>query len=98
MRTGYKFFEAGNTACFVCDHVMYRQRPILLVTHDNEDSSWQFLCGQDDHTEANIKIISLRQITEIDQTVNDLFEMPLGVAAERTTVNDKWEPFKMLEE
>jgi hypothetical protein len=94
-KTEYKFKEAENTACFVCDHVLSKHRPILYVAHDKEDGSWQFLCGQDDHTEANAKIISLKQATEIDTTINDLYEMPLGVGAERKSRKDKWVPFRL---
>lgn len=94
-KTEYKFREAENTACIVCDHVLSKQRPILFVSHDREDGSWQFLCGQDDHTEANAKIISLKGATEIDSTINDLYEMPLGVGAERKSIQDPWIPFKL---
>jgi hypothetical protein len=94
-KTEYKFKEAENTACFVCDHVLSKLRPILYAAHDKEDGSWQFLCGQDDHTEANAKIISLKQATEIDLTINDLYEMPLGVGAERKNTKDKWVPFRL---
>jgi len=90
----FKFKEPENTACFTCDHVVNRQRPILYASHDADDGSWQFMCGQNDHTPANAKIISLKQATEIDATINDLFEMPLGVGAERENVNEKWQPFR----
>lgn len=93
----YKFKEPENTACFVCDHVLSKQRPILYVVHDKEDSSWQFLCGQNDHTEANAKIISLKEATEIDETINDLYEMPLGIGAERENEKAKWIPFRLQE-
>jgi hypothetical protein len=94
-KSTYKFKEPENTACFTCDHVLSKQRPILYASHDSEDGTWQFMCGQDDHTEANAKIISLKQATEIDPTINDLFEMPMGVGAERETIDTKWKPFKI---
>lgn len=90
----FKFKDSATKACFVCDHVLSKQRPILYVAHDAE-GDWQFLCGQDDHTEKNAKIISLKNVTELDQTVNDLYEMPLKVGAERKTIKDKWKPFKL---
>jgi hypothetical protein len=93
-KTPYKFKEPENTACFVCDHVLSKERPILYASHDSE-GDWQFLCGQDDHTEENAKIISLKQVTELDQTVNDLYEMPVNVGAERKNVKDKWTPFRL---
>jgi hypothetical protein len=90
----FKFNEPQNTACFICDHILNGQRPILYASHDSEDGSWQFMCGQRDHTEANAKIISLKQATEIDESINDLYEMPLGVGAERETPTSKWIPFR----
>lgn len=91
----YKFQDAENTVCFVCDHVLNKERPILNVTHDKEDGIWQFMCGQNDHDESNAKIISLKQATELDNTINDLYEMPLGVGAERESINEKWQPYKL---
>ena len=93
----YRFKESKNTACFVCDHVMKKDRPILFVCHDKEDSYWQFLCGQSDHSDENIKLISLEEVTLIDESVNDLFEMPLGVCAEREKVGANWKPFRNKE-
>lgn len=90
----YAFKESANTACFVCSHVLYKERPILYVAHDN-DGDWQFLCGHTHHTDEHVKIISLREITELDPTINDLYEMPMNVGAERKTVKDKWQPFKL---
>ncbi len=92
--TTFKFSESENTACFTCDHILSRERPILYASHDAEDGTWQFMCGQEDHTEANAKIISLKQAVEIDETINDLYEMPLGVGAERETKTSKWVPFR----
>jgi hypothetical protein len=96
-KTEYKFKDPEYTVCFVCDHVLSKHRPILYAAHDKEDSSWQFLCGKDDHIEENSKIISLKQATEIDVSINDLYEMPLGVGAERKNTQDKWVPFRLAD-
>jgi len=90
----YKFKDPQDTPCFTCNHVLEKDREILYVTHDVDDGSWQFLCGLNDHSETNARIISLKNITEIDPTVNDLFEMPVGFGAERKSINEKWIPFK----
>lgn len=89
----FKFKDPENKAIFTCNHVLEGE-PILYVTHDS-DGDWQFLCGQDNHTEENAKIISLKQVVELDNTVNDLYEMPKGVGAERDSVGAKWIPFKL---
>ena len=32
---------------------------------------------------------------KIDTTINQLFEMPIGIAAEREKIGGNWKPFKM---
>lgn len=89
----FKFNEPENKAIFTCNHVLDGV-PVLYVTHDT-DGDWQFLCGLDNHTEENAKVISLKQIVELDNSLNDLYEMPKGVGAERKSVGEKWVPFKL---
>jgi hypothetical protein len=96
MSSEYKFDEPENTACVVCDHMMAQQRPILFASHGSEDGYWQFLCGHD-HTSASIRFISLKQATIIDQSINDLYEMPMGIAAKRESIHDAWQPFRLPE-
>lgn len=91
----YKFSQPKNSACFVCTHVFNKERDILFVSHDADDSSWQFLCGENDHTDTDVKIISMEQATQIDDSINALFEMPEGVCAEREKKGGQWKAFKM---
>ncbi len=93
----YKFKEPETTACFVCEHVLNKTRPILLVTHDEdtEYEYWQFLCGETDHGNGSIKITSMRKATEIDPTINELHELKLGVSADRKNIAAPWERFKV---
>jgi len=90
----FKFKEPKNTAVFTCDHVVNKERVILFASHD-EDGDWQFLCGHDDHTTENAKIVSLEQMVQLDRTINELFEMPTSVGAERKKVGAKWNPFRL---
>ena len=90
----YDFSDPKNTACMVCSHVLDKKFPILHVTHD-EDGMWQFLCGAEGHTTEDAKIIGLGEAVALDQNINDLYEMPLGVGAERKSINDKWQPFQL---
>jgi len=92
----YKFNDPKNTACFVCNHVFNKERPILYVTHEAEDGLWQFLCGDNDHShDDDYKVIALEQVTAIDESVNDLYEMPYGVGALRDGKLSGWQPFKL---
>ena len=89
-RPAFLFADPENTACFTCDHVINKSRPILLVTHEQEDGSWMFMCGKDDHETTNYKIVGLMEIVKIDNSINALHDMPLGCGADRETIKDKW--------
>lgn len=93
----YKFSDPEDKAVFTCNHVTEEKSPILYATHDT-DGDWQFLCGRNDHTEENAKIISLKNIVELDKTLNQLFEMPMGVGVERNRIGENWRPFKISTE
>ena len=93
-KKSYRFKEAESTACFVCSHVLSKQSPILYASHDPE-GDWQFLCGADDHASGDANLISLGQAAALDPTLNDLYEMPHGVGAQRSTVTGSWSPFRL---
>lgn len=92
MKSQYKFTLPKNTPCLICSHVHSLQRPILYVAH-NYDDTWQFLCWHVSHKLSQLKIVTLQQATQIDETINQLFEMPVGVAAKRKTETSSWEPY-----
>ncbi|WP_282124785.1 hypothetical protein [Algibacter mikhailovii] len=93
-KTEFKFSDAEDKAVFTCNHVTDEKSPILYATHDI-DGDWQFLCGQNNHAEEKAKIISLKNAVELDNTLNELFEMPIGVGAERNGIGEKWNPFRI---
>jgi len=95
--TVFNFSDAKDKAVFTCNHVTDDKSPILYVEHDSE-GDWQFLCGQNEHTEENAKVISLKQAVDFDNSLNDLYEMPVGIGAERKKDGEKWHPFKISTE
>ena len=90
----FKFSSPKNEACFTCTHVMKEKKPILYVSHDEDDGGWQFLCGAENHEDKDAMIVSLLNIVERDPSVNALYEMPEGVCAERSDQNGEWKAFK----
>ena len=94
MTSEYKFTDPENNPCFVCDHVLSKERPILHVAHDKDEDDdycgfWKFLCGQE-HGEINGRVISMKEATNLDNSINDLHEMPFDSIADRKSINDKW--------
>lgn len=84
----FKFIGMEEYVCFTCDHVINKERTILFVSHD-DDGYWQFLFGSSDHSEENARIISLKEVTELDSSVNDLYELKMNYGARRATKEHK---------
>lgn len=84
----YHFKEIKETACLCCTHIIKDGDPVLYVSHD-ADGMWQFLCGKA-HTEKDAQVVALEQVLHMDQTLNDLWEMPSGVSAERDSLGGTW--------
>ena len=92
-----EFSEPHNLAVFTCVHVMKDRIPILLATHDEDDGGWQFLCGTRSHGNADVMIVCLQEIIEIDPTIISIADLPVGYKAVREELGiTKEEHFKLL--
>ncbi len=96
-KPSYQFSEPKNQACMTCSHVLDSKAPILFVSHDTDDGGWQFLCGAGTHEVDDGRTISMLEAATLDPTVNALYEMPMGVCAERKTVDGEWRPYRIAE-
>lgn len=85
----FPFNDAPNTATIICSHVMERHRPILYVSHDEDDGMWQFLCGKRHH-ESEARIVSLYSVFMLDNSIAELAGMPYGYVAERKSIDTEW--------
>ena len=63
--------------------------PILLVTHDADDGSWQFLCGTTDDP-SDARVVGLGQMYKRDPTVGELADLPEGWRASRASADRPW--------
>ena len=61
----------------------------FLYTSHDLDVDWKFFCRHDDHKEENAKLISLNNASRRDQSINDSFEIPKGIGAERKINKEK---------
>ena len=66
--------------------------PILLVTHDADDGSWQFLCGSTDDVD-DARLIGLECALELDSGLVELADLPLGWKAWRDSPEHEWDRF-----
>jgi hypothetical protein len=63
--------------------------PILMVSHDEDDGGWQFLCGTSNDPEQG-RIVHLAEIVAIDPSVTAVADLPVGWVAFRSAVTREW--------
>ena len=69
--------------------VLDGSEPILLVTHDSEDHGWQFI-GSSGASSADLKIVALEEIVQLDPTVLEVADLEPGWQAVRDSVGNPW--------
>jgi hypothetical protein len=84
----WPFDEAKNTAVITTSRVLDEAHPILLVAHD-VDGDWQCLCGTTNDSEDG-RVVSLATIVEMDPTVAELSNLPIGTRAKRQSAEHRW--------
>jgi hypothetical protein len=89
MGSDWKFPDPEDLATFTERAIVERERPVLYAAHDVSDGGWQFLTGGE-LSEAGVQLVSLAQIVELDPSLAQLADLPLGWHAERVTAESAW--------
>src|SRR5215470_11170360 len=84
------FDDPPNSASLICKHVLNGELPILFVSHDEDDGGWQFLCNVNEHEVNDIAIVALHRATDLDPTVSEVSDLPLGFIATRAGRDQSW--------
>ena len=85
----WPFDDAPNPASITTRQVL-DGAPILLVTHDADDGSWQFLCGTTDDP-ADARVVGLGDMYKRDPTLAALADLPEGWRASRASATLPWQ-------
>lgn len=86
----FPFYYEPNTAAIICRHVMSGEEPVLYVSHDEDDGMWQFLCGKTAHETGDGRLVSLKFVFDLDNSVGALRDMPCGYYAVRESQTGRW--------
>jgi hypothetical protein len=84
----WPFQGPRNLAVFTIRQVIERERPILRVSHD-VDGDWQFL-DWPTPLESDARLLSLAEIVELDDSILDVADLPLGWKAVRRGPDEPW--------
>lgn len=85
----WPFDQPENCATVASRSVIDGRRPILYVSHDENDHGWQFLDGVSEELD-DLVIVCLSHVLEIDPTMADLAFLDPGYHASRNKQTEKW--------
>jgi hypothetical protein len=90
----WPFDQPRDCAVFTTRQVLDREEPILHVTHDLDDHGWQFI-GSSNGTGENGKIIAFHEAVDLDPSILQLADLPVGWHARRDSLEEPWvrEPY-----
>jgi isopentenyl-diphosphate Delta-isomerase len=87
--SNWPFADPRNVAVFTSKQIVRERQPILRVTHDEDDGAWQFHSGAL-VDEKDAMILALSEVCEIDPTIANLADLPLGWRATRISASSPW--------
>jgi len=85
----FPFEDEKNTATLTCECVFKYGQPILYVCHDEDDGTWQFLCGKF-HNADEAMVVGLESVYHHDPSISTIAVLPLGYEAERENEKSDW--------
>lgn len=85
----WPFADARNVAVLTTANVLDGSHPVLLVTHDQDDGAWQFLCGTTNDG-SDGRVVGLEEIVQLDPSLRELADLPVGWRASRESPQDSW--------
>lgn len=91
----WKFKDAKNLAVVSTRKIFGQGGWIAYVSHDAQDNSWQFYGNEDEVDQHDLILVGLVEIVELDETVEQLADLPLGWHAWRDAKTSPWKRGKM---
>jgi len=88
----WPFIDSRNVATFTIRQIVKDGQPILLVSHDSDDGAWQFLSDSAPET-SDFMIVSLEEMVNLDRSLVEIADLPLGWQARRMGSGQPWSRF-----
>jgi hypothetical protein len=90
MSNDWPFADPRNVAVLTVRQIIRDGEIIQHVMHDIDDGTWQFLQLNTPDV-ADAMVVALDEIVQIDPTVAELADLPLGWHAMRNILSDPWQ-------
>ena len=94
MNSGKWLFDQGPRIVAITSiHVTENGSDIVLVIHYKDDRSWSFQSGAP-FSQGDVRLVLMKRIVEIDPTVAEVADLPIGWAAKREKIGAQWRRYK----
>ena len=87
----WPFADPPKVAVFTSKKIVGGDEWIYYVAHDEDDGAWQFHPPGQPTSEEDASVVSLATIVELDPTVRELADLPLGWCAWRESQSSAWQ-------
>jgi hypothetical protein len=93
----WMFKDPPNVAVIANRKIVTAEDWIAGVSHDLDDGGWQFQSNSAISADADdAVVVSLRTIVELDETISELADLPLGWHAWRESKSSAWKRAKAV--
>jgi hypothetical protein len=90
--TNWPFSDVPNTAVIANRKIVTLGEWIAYVTHDLDDGMWQFHTSDPEPpSEEDAMIVSLGNVFQLDSTISELANLPVGWHAWRVSREAPWQ-------
>lgn len=90
----WPFRDSPDTAVIIDRRVLSSTEFISHVSHDLDDGPWQFLTNSTNTRQTNdARVVGLGSVVQLDPSVKELADLPLGWQASRTSPSSPWKRF-----
>jgi len=93
MEIAWPFDQGPRVAALTTHQVLNHGLPILNVVHYSEDEDWAFTCGTTD-ADADARLIAMEEALQIDPTIAEIADLPIGWGASRTHIGGPWSRYE----
>jgi hypothetical protein len=93
----WPFKDPPNVAVIVNRTIVDGGDWIAFVSHDSSDGGWQFHNSEAAPTkEGDAAVVSLRNVFQLDESIAELADLPLGWHAKRDFKGSQWHRAKTV--
>lgn len=90
MEKNWPFLDSREVAVFSSKRIVFEGDWIYYVTHDEDDGAWQFHPNSGVTPEYEATVVSLGTMVDLDDSLRQLFDLPLGWHAWRESPAADW--------